>query len=73
MTTVGFGDKVPRSNIGRLYAVFWILLGISLCSMFTATLTSEIIHARLPANTEMRGKFPVGYISLLNVYCHSNK
>jgi len=56
MTTVGYGDKVTKTVVGKMYAVFWILIGITMCSMFTATLTSEIINARAPANTEMAGK-----------------
>ena len=28
MTTVGFGDKSPRSLIGRLYSVVWISIGV---------------------------------------------
>lgn len=56
MTTVGYGDKVTRSYLGKMYAVFWILIGITMCSTFTASLTSEIIQARTPASTEMAGK-----------------
>ena len=41
--------------MGKVYAVFWILIGITMCSMFTATLTSEIISARAPANTDVAG------------------
>ena len=55
MTTVGFGDKVTRTLGGKIYAVMWILAGITMCSLFTGTLTSEIIKAREPANTDMAG------------------
>ena len=55
MTTVGYGDKVTRTLGGRIYAVVWILAGITACSMFTGTLTSEIIKAREPVSTDMAG------------------
>lgn len=55
MTTVGFGDKCPKSYIGRMYAVVWILVGITLCSIFTASLITEIIQAK-EVDTEINGK-----------------
>ena len=42
MTTVGYGDKTPKSVIGRLFAVVWILSGITICALMTAALTTAI-------------------------------
>ena len=56
MTTVGYGDRIPRTLIGRLYAVLWIIMGITIISVFTGTLTSEIINANQPQNTDLSGK-----------------
>jgi len=56
MTTVGFGDKVPRSYVGRTFAVMWVLIGIALCSLFTATLTTKVILAHAPSNPDITGK-----------------
>jgi len=42
MTTVGYGDRAPKSIIARLFAIFWILAGITIFSMYTATLTSAL-------------------------------
>ena len=56
MTTVGYGDKAPRSCPGRMFAVIWILIGITMCSIFTASLTSDIIDVRSTANPTIRGK-----------------
>lgn len=41
MTTVGYGDKTPISLPGRLYSVFWILLGITMFSILTSALTAQ--------------------------------
>lgn len=34
MTTVGYGDRAPKSYIARLFAVIWIFLGISFLLFF---------------------------------------
>ena len=45
MTTVGYGDKTPKSVAGRLLSILWIIVGITSFSLITATLTSEIVAA----------------------------
>ncbi|KAJ7336664.1 hypothetical protein OS493_011885 [Desmophyllum pertusum] len=42
MSTVGYGDKTPKSISGRLFAVVWIMIGITVCSILTATLSSAL-------------------------------
>ena len=42
MTTVGYGDRAPKSFIARIFAIIWILLGITIFSMYTAVLTSAL-------------------------------
>lgn len=57
MTTVGYGDAYPRSLVGRLYAVMWIITGITLCSIFTASMTAHITKARdVTASSDMGAK-----------------
>lgn len=41
ITTVGYGDKTPRSLIGRLCALVWMFAGIFVISYFTATISSS--------------------------------
>ena len=41
-TTVGYGDKVPLSNIGRIVGASWMLLGMSFWSFFTAVLNADV-------------------------------
>lgn len=43
VTTVGYGDLVPLSTEGRLFASFLILMGIGLFSLLTANFSAFII------------------------------
>src|SRR5512139_117259 len=40
VTTVGYGDVVPASDVGRLVATLLLLGGLALLSVVTATITS---------------------------------
>ena len=56
MTTLGYGDKVPKSHPGRILAVLWIFIGMTMCSIYTASVTTEILSYRSPPYMEMTGK-----------------
>ena len=47
MTTVGYGDKTPKSFLGRVIAVGWMFSGIILISSLTATITTSMTFDRL--------------------------
>ena len=53
MTTVGYGDKAPRSPGGRLVAIVWMFTSVCLISGFTATIAASLTQHRL--DTEIRG------------------
>lgn len=42
VTTVGYGDKSPRSILGRLLGMFTILFGLFLIANFTASITTQL-------------------------------
>ena len=42
MTTVGYGDVLVRTPIGRYIALHWLLFGVLLTSICTATLTTTV-------------------------------
>jgi ABC-type amino acid transport substrate-binding protein len=46
MTTVGYGDKVPRTFWGRFVAVLWMFGGVALVAAFTALITSSLAVSR---------------------------
>jgi len=56
MTTVGYGDKAPKSFPARLFSVIWIIVGVITFSLVTAMLTSEItqFNAQPPLQMEDR-------------------
>ena len=47
MTTVGYGDKVPTTSIGKVFGIIWIFASIILLSLFTAN-TSAILNRTPP-------------------------
>ncbi len=40
MSTIGYGDKVPRTVGGRLLALLWMLVAMGITAILTASLTS---------------------------------
>ena len=60
MTTVGYGDKAPKTFGGRVVAIIWMFASIILISSFTATITTSLTIG------ELRGKVQ-GFYDLPNV------
>ena len=50
MSTVGYGDKVARGGMGRVFALVWIALGTLVFASFTAAIASSL------AVSELRGE-----------------
>ncbi len=42
MTTVGYGDKAPRSGSARVLTVIWMFIGIIVISIFSGTVTAKL-------------------------------
>lgn len=47
MTTVGYGDKAPRTVGGRAVGFIWMFTAIIVISFFTATIASSLTLTRL--------------------------
>jgi hypothetical protein len=45
LTTVGFGDFAPASELGRFVAIFWILIGVVVTGNFISEMTAHFIEA----------------------------
>ena len=50
MTTVGYGDKAPKTTGGRIVAIIWMLFSIVFIASFTAHITTSLTIS------ELRGK-----------------
>jgi len=46
VTTVGYGDIVPVSNLGRIVAIFYMFFGISMISLMFFVITNSIYRRR---------------------------
>jgi ABC-type amino acid transport substrate-binding protein len=53
MTTVGYGDKTPKSTMGRVIAIFWMLASLVWVSLLSTSLVSRLTAERV----EFRGGF----------------
>ena len=47
VATVGYGDIVPRTEFGRIFASLTILSGVILISLFTATISSVFVARKI--------------------------
>ena len=58
VTTVGYGDVVPKQTSGKFFAAVLMLGGLSIISIITATITSAFVTRR-QAELQATGKDPV--------------
>jgi voltage-gated potassium channel Kch len=53
VTTVGYGDDVPTTDLGRILAAFVMLLGIGFVTVITASITGAFVaRSRREQNLE---------------------
>jgi polar amino acid transport system substrate-binding protein len=51
MTTVGYGDKSPKTVGGRIVALIWMFTAIIIISGFTASIASSLTTNKMTSNT----------------------
>jgi len=51
MTTVGYGEHVPKSGLGQFLALIWMFVSIILLTSFTAGVTSSLTTLQLRKST----------------------
>ncbi len=49
MVTVGYGDKAPKTVLGRLVGLFWLFASVILLAGFIAAMTSSLTVSQLEA------------------------
>lgn len=58
MTTVGYGDKAPRTLGGRIIGLIWMFAAIIIISSFTAAITSALTVSQLGSPIHGPGDLP---------------
>jgi len=58
MTTVGYGDKAPRTFAGRVVGLIWMFAAIIIISSFTAAITSALTVSQLGSSIRGPGDLP---------------
>ena len=48
--TVGYGDTVPQTHMGRVFAVVVVLLGLAVLSLVTASLAALFVEREVEAD-----------------------
>lgn len=65
MTTVGYGDKAPRTLGGRVVAVIWMFFSIILVTSYTAVITASFAVEELSGRVRSPGDLPAARVGAL--------
>ena len=48
LSTVGYGDRVPVSSLGRIITALWMIVSVMIASTLTANLTAVLVESNEP-------------------------
>lgn len=54
LTTVGFGDHAPKSMLGRLVGIFWMVFGVASMANWVAKLSEYFLQEHLESQERLR-------------------
>lgn len=52
---LSYGDRAPRSVLARTFAFIWVLIGLVIISIFTATVTTSLTAISLSNEIKLYG------------------
>jgi polar amino acid transport system substrate-binding protein len=53
MTTVGYGDKTPKTTSGRMIAILWMLVSVALISILSTSIISKMTADRVASGLRL--------------------
>lgn len=62
VTTVGYGDKVPVSNIGRIVALFYMFFGITMIAILLSVITNTFYKKRFEKEERDKRQQELSYL-----------
>ena len=62
VTTVGYGDIVPISNIGRIVALFYMFFGISMLAILMSVITNTFYKRRFEKEEREKREEQLNYL-----------
>lgn len=62
VTTVGYGDKVPVSNIGRIVALFYMFFGITMIAILLSAITNAFYKKRFEKEERDKRQQELSYL-----------
>ncbi len=65
ITTVGYGDYVPKSDLGKIIAILTVISGVFLFSFFSGSIASYLIDIRIKERRGLGTVNVVGHIMIL--------
>ena len=71
MTTVGYGDKAPKSNIGKAIAIIWMFTAVIIISSFTASIASTLTISGL--QTDIKNAEDIRLVEKISVVGATNE
>ena len=72
MTTIGYGDVIPKTKAGKTFSVLWVLMGIVLCGVLVSSISSVLIEALSPKTLSLMNK-KVGVLHASEEYRYAFK
>jgi len=59
LTTVGYGDITPHTNLGKIFTVFYVLIGIAIIGTFANLMLKRTYVRRKDAHDKRKHKHDV--------------